>query len=321
MLHFLRLQIVFEALENIELPPFAGSSLRGAFMGVLKDQSCMAQGPADSCKDFCQWTSTCAYGLLCETPAPKDAPGRLRSSRFAPHPYVITPFPGGLYMQGDLLRCSMRLWGEGPRQLPRIIKALEAMEAEGVGKGRRSLRLLRIIDETSQQPIYTGGRLDLTGLQRSTFDPGHQPNSEKTQAIKVNFLTPLQVQRHGKPQKTIDFGELVYAAADRLWVIGHCHGAPQIAPDARALAQKARQADIQIIDDQSAYMSFSRFSHRQNRRHELGGIAGSMSFIGELTEFLPLLRAGEVFHLGKGTSFGLGAIELEIKASPSLSNS
>lgn len=313
MLRFLRLQVVLEALENIELPPFAGSSLRGAFMSALKDISCMGDGPSAACKDRCQWPTTCSYGLLCETPAPPEAPGRLRSSQFAPHPYVITPFPGGFYMRGDLLRFSFRLWGQGPRHLPQVIKALENLESEGVGKGRRSLRLLRIIDESSKKTIYADGCLNLTELQSQTLDF----NIKKEQAIpslRISFLTPLQLQWRGKLLKQLDFGELIYAAADRLWVIAHGNHAPQLAPDARALAQTARQAKIELIDDQSAYMSFSRFSHRQHQRHELGGIAGSMVCTDELNEFLPLLEAA-TFHLGKGTSLGLGAIKLEIQTS------
>ena len=44
---------------------------------------------------------------------------------------------------------------------------------------------------------------------------------------------------------------------------------------------------------------------------KLGGIVGKASFSGNIKEFLPLLKIGELVHIGKGTSFGLGKYEIE----------
>jgi hypothetical protein len=38
----------------------------------------------------------------------------------------------------------------------------------------------------------------------------------------------------------------------------------------------------------------------------LGGIVGEITYTGNLEPFIPLLRAGEILHAGKNTSFGLG---------------
>ena len=43
----------------------------------------------------------------------------------------------------------------------------------------------------------------------------------------------------------------------------------------------------------------------------MGGMQGSVTYEGELTEFLPLLRFCEAVNLGKQTAFGLGRIEVE----------
>jgi CRISPR/Cas system endoribonuclease Cas6 (RAMP superfamily) len=42
-----------------------------------------------------------------------------------------------------------------------------------------------------------------------------------------------------------------------------------------------------------------------------GGFVGDATFEGDLAEFLPALRLGELVHVGKGTTFGLGKYRLE----------
>ena len=42
----------------------------------------------------------------------------------------------------------------------------------------------------------------------------------------------------------------------------------------------------------------------------MGGIVGTVSYTGDLAEFLPLLRLCETFHLGKQTTFGLGKLTI-----------
>ncbi len=42
----------------------------------------------------------------------------------------------------------------------------------------------------------------------------------------------------------------------------------------------------------------------------LGGVTGTISYEGDITDFVLLLRLGEYMHVGKGTSFGLGKYEV-----------
>ena len=49
---------------------------------------------------------------------------------------------------------------------------------------------------------------------------------------------------------------------------------------------------------------------RQETRMKMGGILGSVTFSGDLPEFMPYLLLGEHLHVWKGTSFGLGKHEM-----------
>ncbi len=43
----------------------------------------------------------------------------------------------------------------------------------------------------------------------------------------------------------------------------------------------------------------------------LGGLVGSLTLEGDLAPFGPLLRTGEILHVGKGATFGLGRLAVE----------
>ena len=43
----------------------------------------------------------------------------------------------------------------------------------------------------------------------------------------------------------------------------------------------------------------------------MGGVVGEMTLEGDLRPFSALLRTAEIVHVGKGTTFGLGKIEVE----------
>lgn len=314
MLSAVRLQVIMEALQNVELPPFCGSTLRGAFLQALKEESCLSR---TSCGEFCALPTSCVYGALCETPAPETAPKRVKSSRFAPHPYVLTPPKGGLYYSGELLTFQLTLFGGAPRKLPTVLKALERMASTGIGKGRKSLRLFRVSTFPEATPVYKEGTIDLEGLQIKplTWEPRESPSDQSLlegQDLLLEMITPLKLQKHGRLLTKIDAGELVYAAADRLYLLSHCHGRPESAPDAAEVAGKARAAQIKVLEDDLRRVSFDRFSGRQNKKHRLDGLLGQIRLGPGFGPFFPLLQAASQVHLGNGTSFGLGAIALQL---------
>ncbi len=75
------------------------------------------------------------------------------------------------------------------------------------------------------------------------------------------------------------------------------------------MIEKARK--IWTIERQLKWVDWERYSARQETRLKMGGFVGRATFEGELGEFLPYLRLGELIHVGKGTSFGLGQYRIE----------
>jgi hypothetical protein len=60
-----------------------------------------------------------------------------------------------------------------------------------------------------------------------------------------------------------------------------------------------------------SWLDLYRYSNRQQTEMTLGGFIGSLSLKGPLESFGHLLEQAVVFHVGKGTAFGLGKMELK----------
>lgn len=80
--------------------------------------------------------------------------------------------------------------------------------------------------------------------------------------------------------------------------------------DFKGLIEKARvvrqgASDIHWFD-------WKRYSTRQEEWMSLGGVTGTVSYEGDLSEFMLFLRLGEYVHVGKGTSFGLGRYSITV---------
>src|SRR5437016_10692450 len=75
------------ATTELYLPPYKGSTLRGAFGSVFKETVCFVDHR--DC-DRCILKLKCAYPYIFDTPIPEGSV-RMRKYERAPHPFVIDP--------------------------------------------------------------------------------------------------------------------------------------------------------------------------------------------------------------------------------------
>ena len=68
---------------------------------------------------------------------------------------------------------------------------------------------------------------------------------------------------------------------------------------------------VRVADDNLWYSRRKRYSHRQHQEVYLNGLKGEIRFQGPFHPFLPLLRAGEIVHIGKGISCGNGKMRVQ----------
>ena len=132
-INFASFSFHIRATTELRLPPFKGSTLRGAFGIAFKDTVCVMDHR--DC-DRCILRLKCCYPYIFDTPIP-DESARMHNYPSAPHPFVIEPplETKTIYECGDPLIFGLTLIGKAVDYLPYFIYAFERLgERWGIGR-------------------------------------------------------------------------------------------------------------------------------------------------------------------------------------------
>ncbi|MBF8276366.1 MAG: hypothetical protein HW390_1439 [Candidatus Brocadiaceae bacterium] len=161
-------------------------------------------------------------------------------------------------------------------------------------------------------PLYEGGG---NGAARDTENISSRKQGKDIfgeenlkNKITISLRTPLRIRFDGQITDSLEFHVLLRNLLRRISSLSYFHCGKKLDMDFRGLIENAR-AVKQTASDIHWY-DWSRYSTRQEEWMSLGGILGNVSYGGDLSEFMTLLRLGEYIHVGKGTSFGLGKYEV-----------
>ncbi|MGC8720816.1 MAG: CRISPR system precrRNA processing endoribonuclease RAMP protein Cas6 [Thermodesulforhabdaceae bacterium] len=304
----LLLDIEIKARDRIELPPYAGSTLRGALGVALKRVCCVARRVI--CGE-CLLRNSCVYVYLFETPLLGDGPEAARF-RNAPHPFVLkvpTLFEPTVLSPGDTWSFGMALFGKAINWLPYMVAAIQRMGEIGIGRGRGTFDLscVRSVgpDGMVWETVYVDEKLafperviDLSELASTcAFQEGNG-------MFRIHFLTPLRLKYRGKLVNIPEFHIIVGNLLQRLNVLMKIHSdvvEPIPSQNYIALAR-----EVELVENATAWHDWERYSHRQRRKTRLGGFVGTAVYRGDPTAFEPYLTLGSIIHVGKNTGFGLG---------------
>lgn len=304
---YLRLRCTLRAEAPARLPPFHGSLLRGAFGHALRRLAC-STGPGQECAS-CRLRRACPYPRLFETFLEPDAtPPFLRGIKTAPRPYVFEPTGGEAFAPGDLLRFDLLLFGQAVALQAYALVAVERMAEAGLGKDRARFVLDRV-----EAPAADGGFETIVDAGRSAArEPAPRLIPDQGPAgtrATLHLLTPTNVQSGGRPAEPA-FRNLAFAMLRRTLEIAAVHlpGA-EVDWDLGPWLEKARA--VRIARSDVRWVEARRWSNRQGQETPLAGLVGSLELEGDLAPLGPLLRAAEILHVGKGTTFGLGRVAVE----------
>ncbi len=155
-------------------------------------------------------------------------------------------------------------------------------------------------DRDQCNPFYQGGT---KGGVRD-IPQGNNHNNK----ITISLLTPLRLRFDGHITDKIEFHILIRNLLRRISSLSYFHCGEKFKADFKSLIEKA--GAVKMIKSGTHWFDWKRYSTRQEEWMLLGGVMGMVSYEGDLTEFMPLLKLGEYVHVGKGTSFGLGKYEI-----------
>jgi CRISPR/Cas system endoribonuclease Cas6 (RAMP superfamily) len=176
-----------------------------------------------------------------------------------------------------------------PLLLPHFEPALARMAESGLGPARARLRL---------EPDAEGSLVSID------LDA---PESEAV-AVEIEFRTPTELKAAGDVAECPTFATVFARLRDRVATLAALYGAAPLTIDFRGLG--ARAAAVEILRRDTASHRVERTSTRTGQTHPIGGFTGVVMYAGELTEFLPWLRAGEYSGVGRQTSWGKGEIRV-----------
>lgn len=319
-----RFTFTMEAEEEIYLPPYKGSTFRGAFGAQFKKVVCALK--KEDCRN-CLLRQSCVYALIFESPSPAEG-NVLGKVNAIPHPFIIEPpdEKQEKYSRGQPFSAGLILIGKSIQYLPYFIYTFDLLGKNGIGRGRGKCLLQEVYaisPEGNSELIYSAETRkvvsfgeDCIDLEQAILaianDKTQRHLHNVSQEIALKYLTPTRLKYDGKLTTNPEFHVFVRQLLRRLYLLAHYYckdketGRPL--PPAvgyhRMLIEKANNVCLKTSD--LRWNDWERYSSRQDTRMNLGGFEGEIVYAGDIFLFIPFIKAGEILHVGKGTSFGLG---------------
>jgi len=317
MLNALRIasyRFTLMARDELHLPPYKGSTLRGGFGHAFKRVVCF-QREVKTCQG-CLLRENCPYAYIFDTSPPSDAEV-LRTHSDVPLPFVIEPDTTDrrtTYPPGDTLNFELVLVGKAINYLPYFILVFRELGDRGLGRGRGKYRLHEVeaLQPLSgdKERIYsaTDEMVCHSDLEVSFQDIERRAEEMPDDKVTLRFLTPIRIKHEGRFISQPPFHVIVRNILRRVSSLYYFHCGEQWEFDYRGTIERAQE--IRSAELNTRWVDWERYSGRQNAKLKMGGFVGEAVYEGDLTEFRPLLLLGQLVHIGKACVFGNGRYEI-----------
>ncbi len=186
---------------------------------------------------------------------------------------------------GELFSFALHLLSDRFGLPVRFTEGVKSVFGKGVGIGRGRAELIEV-----HQLLFT-------------LDLGRQ---EPAQKVRVDFLSPTELKRDNLPATSFDFSLLFRRIHGRLRLLARSYGGELTIPELRTLLLLADE--ITTVRSDLTHVDLRRHSTRTRQTHPSGGMIGSVTYAGQLSDFVPYLRAAELIGIGRQTVWGNGEV-------------
>lgn len=297
---YLRLRAELSACVHARLPPFKGSTLRGAFGHGL--MAVAGEGGSQGSPSVYEQL----FEGMVEGPLPPFSKGRLDP----PRPYLLEPrCTAERFLPGDLLEFDLLLFGRAMAHQGVVVEALREMARVGLGERRYRFCLERVHVLTplwNREVPYRADDRQRTGLGAASKVAPLEPLPDR---VTLRFTSPTRLVRHKRTLYQPSLRNLVQHMVLRQLNLAHFHvGGAEVDWTFNPLLVHADK--IRVEERKLRPVSQSRYSNRQGRGHSLHGFVGEMTVAGDLAPFTRLFRNAEIVHVGKSAVQGFGQLEV-----------
>lgn len=312
-IRYVKLHFVLEMLEDTKLPLQKASMLRGG-MGEMLLQSCCISNR--DCEE-CSFESECIvrrimYSKMEIQPAFMSAGDSVG--------YVIecdnymTDFK-----KGDRFEFRILLIGKTIVYFSQILEAFYRLGLSGIGKENARFRVAEVLN-SRKEPILFKDNIQMGRLKVETVGEyiiyrlrTLAPEGEGKAAdgispgmynVDVSFRSPLAIKHRGEMMEEFDTEAIMKSLQRRLYILCCFEGieaSPEFCSDSLP--------ELEVISCRR--VDVPRYSFHKSEKMILRGNEGEAKFRNVSRNFLELLIAGELLHIGKNTSFGFGKYRLK----------
>jgi len=312
-LHRYSVRLVFE--RGLDVPAQGrGVLFRGAFGDEFRRLAC--HDVSLDCK-ACMLAPSCPYPAVFrpELTMPDVPIVRMREP---PRPFVLSdPLPESPALPARVpVSLALTVVGNAHRLIPHFAATLRRLGEVGMGWERARFRVASIHavdagDVPRDEVWQEGGSVVRPVGIPLTVEDLARPGDAEAKRIRVRYRTATLLRADGVAQERPSFGVLLRRLRDRMSALSVFYGEGPGDVDVDAIARRADAVETVVAEFQRA--RWKRTSARTGQRHPVEGVIGEAVYEGEgLGELMPLLRLGEVLHVGKYASFGNGKIEVQV---------
>jgi len=313
--YFAKFKFILKAVDTIHLPYYKGSTFRGGFGSTFKKVACCTH--KKDCSD-CLLKDKCSYSYIFETPPPSDTK-LMRKYPYAPHPFIIEPPMEDKreYKPESLLNFNLILIGKAIDYLPYFVYTFDELGKVGVGRGRGKYELVEVkgfesLNPVKEKVIYSNKDKLLKNVDANIYwnDIVEIDSSQLSNlnSISLSFLTPTRIKYKERLVKELQFHTLIRSLLRRISLLSYFHCSEELDINFKEIIEESEK--VKVKESSLRWEDWERYSSRQDTRMKLGGFKGSITFEGNLSQFLPYIFLGEYIHTGKNTAFGLGKYEI-----------
>lgn len=306
-LRIARYTLHFTAIDTVLLPAYKGSTLRGAFGYALKSVCCSMR---QECAE-CLLQSVCLFQMAFGSKIPADDETFFSSYSEVPRPFIIEPPTDDklTYYPGEVLSIGLILMGQAIDQLPYFIAAFRKMGENGIGKGRgRLLLTLTLLTDDAERIVYDGVRFSRCQASFSLKELLEKVWSlyaewDRTD-LTITIDTPLRLREKGHLLTHLDAVDFIKNIVRRSSGLSSFYGRGGLTREmVHSLLELASEISTECAE--LYWYDWNRVS-AQNGPMKMGGLKGRVYFRNVPTGLIPWIVAGEILHVGKGATFGLG---------------